>query len=460
MEKKTLSQILADFAYELSFKDLPTHIVERAQISLADGIACALAGYSLPSSRIALNLWKDMRRQGKSTVWSNGESGDCETTAWVNCLLMHGILHDDMQESTVGHMGSLIIPSALAVAEQEDRGGADLLTAIVAAYEVSGRIAVKSGQEIVRRGFRGSPIFGTFASAAATGKLIGLDRDRLQNAIALAANFSCGILQASNTGSMEWRFQNGAALRNGIMAAQLAEKGLPGSPTTLEGERGFFAAFGGQELRSEILDKQEEITATLGQEFEISNNVFKPFATCGYNQIGVDVATAMASQYNIRPEDVERVDMFVDPDNKRYPGGDFHGPFTTIDQALLSKSFSIAAALKHRDLTVDMYLSPLNDAEIAKTAKKVFTEGVEGMGFLDTKIEFTLKDGRVITGDQSLVDMVNYTLDKERTVEKFCRLTSNLLKNEEATKIVHAIFDLPNMSMGEFSKMLKGAFGH
>jgi 2-methylcitrate dehydratase PrpD len=460
MEKKTLSQILADFAYELSFKDLPGHIVERAQISLADGLACALAGYPLPSSQIALNLWKDTRREGKSTVWANGESGDLESTAWVNCLLMHSILQDDMQASTVGHMGSLIIPSALAVAEQKDQESTDFLTAIVAAYEVAGRIAVKSGQEIVRRGFRGSPIFGTFAAAAAAGKLIGLDRDRLQNAISLAANFSCGILQASNRGSMEWRFQNGAALRNGIMAAQLAEKGLPGTPTTLEGERGFFAAFGGQELRSEILDKQEEITATLGQEFEISNNVFKPYATCGYNQIGVDVVTALASQHNIRPENVERVNMFVDPDNKCYPGGDFHGPFTTIDQAVLSKPFSIAAALKYRGLTVDRYLSPLNDDEIAKTAKRVFTESVEGMGFLDTKIEFTLKDGKVITGDQSLVDMVNYTLDKERTVEKFCRLTSNLLKNEDATKIVHAIFDLPNMSLDEFSKMLKGAFGH
>ena len=458
MEEKTLSQILADFAYDLSFEDLSPHIVERAQISLADGIACALAGYPLPSSRIALNLWKDIRREGKSTVWVNGESGDPESTAWLNCLLMHGILLDDMQASTVGHMGSLIIPSALAMAEQEERGSADLLTAIVAAYEVAGRIAVKSGQTIVNRGFRGSPIFGTFAAATATGKLIGLDRDRLRNAIALAANFSCGLLQASNTGSMEWRFQNGASLRNGIMAAKLAEKGLPGTPTTLEGECGFFAAFGGQELRSEILDKQEEITETLGQEFEISNNVFKPYATCGYNQIGVEVVAAMANQHNIRAEDVERINMFVGPDNKCYPGGDFHGPFTTIDQALLSKSFSIAAALKHRDLTVDMYLSPLDDEEIAKTAKKVFTEGVEGMGFLDTKIEVQLKDGKVITGDQSLVDMVNYTLDKKRTVEKFCRLTSNLMKNDAATKIVNAIFDLPNLSIKEFSKMFKSAF--
>ncbi len=460
MEEKTLSQILADFAFDLSFEDLSPHIVERAQISLADGIACALAGYPLPSSRIALNLWKDIRREGKSTVWVNGESGDPESTAWLNCLLMHGILHDDMQESTVGHMGSLIIPSALAMAEQEERGSADLLTAVVAAYEVAGRIAVKSGQTIVNRGFRGSPIFGTFAAATATGKLIGLDRDRLRNAIALAANFSCGLLQASNTGSMEWRFQNGASLRNGIMAAKLAEKGLPATPTTLEGECGFFAVFGGQKLRSEILDKQEEITGTLGQEFEISNNVFKPYATCGYNQIGVEVVAAMANQHNIRAEDVERINMFVDHDNKCYPGGDFHGPFTTIDQALLSKSFSIAAALKYRDLTVDMYLSPLDDEEIAKTAKKVFTEGVEGMGFLDTKIEFTLKDGKVITGDQSLVDMVNYTLDKKRTVEKFCRLTSNLLKNDDATRIVNAIFDLPNLSIKEFSKMFKSAFGH
>ena len=154
-------------------------------------------------------------------------------------------------------MGSFVIPAVFALCEQEGKGGKDFLTAAVAAYEVSGRIALKSGLTIVQRGFRASPIFGPFAAATAAGKLIGLSRDQLRNAIACAASFACGLLESENTGSMEWRFQNGAALRNGLMAAVLAQQGLLASTTALEGRCGFYAPFGGPELREQIVENQD-----------------------------------------------------------------------------------------------------------------------------------------------------------------------------------------------------------
>ena len=138
MAQKTLAQTLGDFVYDLSYSDLPPEIVEKAEISVADGIACALAGCDLPSSRIARKIWKELKKEGRSTAWVNGEKGDSQYTAWLNCLLMHSILHDDMQESTVGHMGSFVIPAALAVAEEERKGGKDLLTAVAARLRSTG----------------------------------------------------------------------------------------------------------------------------------------------------------------------------------------------------------------------------------------------------------------------------------------------------------------------------------
>ena len=461
MNEKSLEQVLGDFAYNLSYEDLSSHVIETAQISVADGIACAIAGKPLPSSKIALDLWDEIKQEGRSTAWINGEKTDLESAAWINCLHMHSILHDDMQASTVGHMGSLIIPTSLATAEQEDRAGKNLLTAIVAAYEVAGRIGVNSGQAIVDRGFRGSPVFGPFAAAVAAGKLWGLTGDQLRHAIALAGNFSCGLLEAPNKGSMEWRFQNGTSLRNGIFAARLARKGLEAAPSVLEGECGFFAAFGGAELRTEILDSREEIIGTLGEEYEMSKNLFKPFATCGYNQIGVETALALVSENRISPEDIDRITIYVPPENKAYPGGEFHGPFNTIDQALLSKPFSIASAVNYGNLTVDTYLYRLNDPELLNIAKKVSVESVEEMGFLDTKIEIQTKDGNKVAGDQSLVDMKNYLLTKDYTIEKFHRMTRDALGDESAKEVVRAAFDLPEMArVSEFTAVLTSALGH
>jgi 2-methylcitrate dehydratase PrpD len=456
MSQKTLAQILGDFAHDLSYADLSEEVVEKAEISVADGIACALAVYDLPSSRIARRLWKDLKKEGRATAWVNGEKGDPENTAWVNCIHMHGILHDDMQESTVGHMGSFVIPAAFAVAEQEGKGGKDLLAAVTAAYEVSGRIALKSGLPIVKRGFRASPVFGPFAAAVAAGKLMGLTREEMHNAVACAASFSCGLLEAVNTGSMEWRFQNGGALRNGMMAARLAQKGLVASKTALEGKCGFFAAFGGPEVRDAVLAQAGDITRSLGSDFEVEKNVFKPYPTCGYNQVGVEVAVAMARKYKIRPEDIEKILVTVSPENKNYPGGDFHGPYATLDQALLSKPFSIATAFLFGNITVDMYLSKLNASEISQLASKVASEGKEGMGFLDYKITVKMRDGKVVTGDHTLADMKNYSLDRKMEVDKFCYLTSNLLGKEEAGKIVESILKLRDLSdLGELSRRFK-----
>lgn len=456
MAQKTLSQALADFAYDLSYRDLSSEIIEKAQISVADGIACALMAYDLPSSRIARRMWRDLKKAGKSSAWMNGEKGDAQSTAWLNCILMHGILHDDMQESTVGHMGSFVIPAAYALAEQEGKGGKDLLPAIVAGYEVSGRIALKSGLPIVKRGFRASPVFGPFAAAAVAGKLMGLSREQMQQAIACAASFSCGLLEAVNTGSMEWRFQNGGALRNGLMAALLAKEGLVASKTALEGKCGFFACFGGPEVREAVLHQMGEITQSLGQDLEVGKNIFKPYPTCGYNQVGVEVAVTMAKKYDIQPENIEAIQATVAPENKHYPGGDFHGPFATLDQALLSKPFSLATAMMYRNITVDMYLSRLNAPEIQRLAQKVSSKGKEGMGFLDYRIDVKLKDGRELSGDQSLADMKNYSLDRNMEIDKFCRLSSNLLAREDALKIVQTIFQLKDMpDLTALSRMFK-----
>ena len=445
MTEKSLAGILADYVYELSFEDLPVSVIERAEISIADAIACAFDGKGLPSSRIALELWNRSRKQGNVTVWVTGEQGDMERAAWVNCLLVHSILHDDMQAATVGHMGSLIVPSALATAEKEGRGGREVLTSIVGAYEVAGRIAVKSSQDIVKRGFRGSPVFGTFATAAACGKLLGLTKKELENAIGLAANFSCGLLAASNAGSMEWRFQNGAALKNGMHAVELAKAGVPCANSTLEGECGFFSSFGGEKLRSDILANLTGITETLGKEFEISKNIFKPHATCGYNQIGVDIVLEMAKRNRIDLGDLESVKVYVAPDNKAYPGGDFHGPFSSIDQALLSKPFSVATALSRGKVSTDIYLSELDSADILELAEKISTVALDGMGFLDTRVEMKLKDGTVIDADQNTVDMTAYSLNKNKVIDKLCELSAGSFKEGVARKLGSRIFDFPEI---------------
>lgn len=461
MKSTTFEEILANYLYDLSFDDLPDDVVDIAAISVVDAIGCAFTGSKLPSSQIAFKVWEQTRGAGETTLWINGERGNEESTAWANCLMMHSILHDDTLSSTVGHMGSVIIPAAYAVAEERGISGKDFLTAIVSAYEVAGKLSMNTGVVIVSRGFRGSPIFGTFAAAVAMGKLLKLSRDELRSAIALTGNFSCGLLQASHKGSLEWRFQNGAALKNGMMAARLAKNGLSAADESLEGKYGFYTVFGGPELNRDVMNRRVAIRECLGIDFEIRKNKYKPYATCGYNQAGVEVSLALVKKHNINPEEIEKINVVVSPENERYPGGSYKGPYNTIDQALLSKPFSIATAIKYHAMTVDRYLSDMNEPELIVLVNKVNTRTKNGMDSLDVEIEITMKSGKILEGNGNLVDRGNHFLDKEHAKEKFCYLTANTMKKKEALSIVASIYDLPkHKSINYISETIKGAVGH
>jgi 2-methylcitrate dehydratase PrpD len=453
--KDTLAKRLADFVYDLSYDDLPAEVVEKTKISILDAMACAFDGHLSETSKLALTVWRTLKGSGKATIWLNGEKGHFIDTAWANCLLIHSMLHDDTQWSAGGHMGSIVIPTAFAIAEEEDKSGTEVLTAMVAGYEVASRIGMKSSQAIIDRGFRGSGIFGTFAAVVAGGKLMGLDGGALKHAINCASTFSAGTLEASNLGTAEWRFQNGAALRNGILAALLAKEGLKAAETALEGKYGFFHAFGGRKLRSKIIDEMDSITESLGKEFEVSGNMFKPFATCGCNQVGTDIAVALAKRNEIKVEDIQQVRVKVNPANKRYPGIKRRGPFETIDQALLSKSFSIAAAVKNRDLQTKEYLTLLEDPEILAFAKKVIIEVDEAMDVMDSRVEFVLKDGRSIKGDQSSIDMSRYRLNRKMAMEKFKGMSSTVLSEVSSSRVGKSILELERISnISEITSLL------
>lgn len=198
---------------------------------------------------------------------------------------------------------------------------------------------------------------------------------------------------------------------------------------------------------------KEEIIGSLGTEFEIRSNIFKPFPTCGANQIGVEITAKLARQNAIRVHDIERINVVLSPRNKCYPGVDSHSPFTTVDKALLSIRFAIAADVKNDDLTADTYVTMPNDAELLQLSEGVTIEAVETMGMIDCWIDFWLKDGKTIGGGTEIVEWDLYQLSRDRAMEKFLRLTATALKPEKAQEVATAILRLPKVrTISELSK--------
>ena len=87
---------------------------------------------------------------------------------------------------------------------------------------------------------------GTLGSAATAAKAMGLSAEKTTHALALAMDMACGTEQyVWDAGSCDTKdLLAGYGARNGINAAKMADFGFRGPPGALDGEYGYFHAFG------------------------------------------------------------------------------------------------------------------------------------------------------------------------------------------------------------------------
>ena len=242
---ESLSRTLGRFASSLEFDSLPAAVVDKIKASLLHALVIGIVGAGTEHGRAAIALAKqEESKPNGATILTDGTRATRAGAAYANSALMHATNQSDSYRMLI-HPGPCVIPAALASAELGGNSGKELLTALVAGYEVETRIAGDFIPTSQARGFRSSPVYGTLGAAVATGKLIGLNEDQMVTALALACTFAAGTNEGPRSGGREMLFHEPNATRNGMMAALLARENLQGSETALEGEAGFYYAFTG-----------------------------------------------------------------------------------------------------------------------------------------------------------------------------------------------------------------------
>ena len=169
--------------------------------------------------------------------------------AFLNAAAMHADNFDDTNPQAAAernggiHATAPVLAAALAVAEERGANGRALSTALHAGIEIACRINHAIDARHYQGGFHATGTLSTFGAAAAAAMLRGLDRDRMGHALAFAASAAGGVRQ--NFGSMVEVLHPGLAAEAGIVAADLAGRGLVGAADALGGRVGYFEAAGG-----------------------------------------------------------------------------------------------------------------------------------------------------------------------------------------------------------------------
>ena len=139
---------LVEFIASLTAMPLRDDLAQSATLALLDTIGSGLYGANQRWGQIVNDLVLSEHTRGKATLYGSARAVAPVHAALANGTATHGFELDDVILGALVHPGCVVVPSALATAEQYGVSGERLLKALVAGYEVTDRVALALGAEI------------------------------------------------------------------------------------------------------------------------------------------------------------------------------------------------------------------------------------------------------------------------------------------------------------------------
>jgi 2-methylcitrate dehydratase PrpD len=383
-DKLTLTQRLADYVTGLRFSDLSVESVTMARRCILDAIGCGLQGITTEEGALAASAATDYD-EGKSVgVWGTRTRASAPTAAFVNGTAAHARELDDWVADI--HAGAVIVPAALALGEKLRANGQDLITAVVAGYEVGARVSLGAGPQSMRtRGWMPTGPCGPFAAATVAGKLLDLDTTQMTWALGLAGSYAGGIWAFGADGTMSKRFMCGKAAEAGIVAAFLARRGFTGPAAILESPLGgFFPVYmpGSSEPDSVLRD--------LGREPAILMTGFKPYASC-LGVHGPIEAALEVRRAGVRPEDVTHILVTTSAQTKRQGA---NRKIRTLTDAQLSVVYGVAVSLVAGDASIAAFTQEwISNPDVIELLDRIALEADDSLPNGQAILEVRTRDG-------------------------------------------------------------------
>jgi len=398
----TVAEDFVAWAWALRLDDVPEPVRESALLHLLDGLGTALAARRLHTADFAIAVARAGGGPGEATVLGERDSMAAPWAALANGVLLHALDYDDTHTEGLVHATAVTLPAALAVSQEYQRSGAEMLVAAVAGYELVARLGAAAHHGFHSRGFHATSVCGTFAAALISAKLSGLSQAEAVTALGIAGSQASGSMEFLATGSSTKQLHPGWASMAGVVAARLAAAGASGPDSILEGERGLFALF------TDLDVDPSQVLQGLGSTWETERIAIKPYPACHLLHKTLDAA----ARVDLPPGDGEapstnqiaEIVVQVAPDSVPIvcePAESKRVPRSTYE-AKFSVQWSVAAMLVDRAVGTSTYeVDRLSRPELLALSNRVRYEVREFAGppaDAPGDIEVVLRDGTHLTG--------------------------------------------------------------
>jgi 2-methylcitrate dehydratase PrpD len=377
---REITRELAAYAVRSSFAALPDHVRTEAARAFLNWMGCTLGGSHEPAVEMAIATAMEAGGNPQSSIIGHRQRTDVASAAFINCLSSSMLAFDDTHLATVTHPTGPVAAALLAHCEKAAVTGEEFINALALGIEIECRMSnvllLPPAQGNVALYVTG--LSGPIGAAAALGRLLGFDEQKMVWAIGLAAAQASGF--RGTHASMAGLVVPALGARNGVAAAMLAAKGFTCTERILESEKGFVNVFSpGADLNRAV--------DGLGRDFELLNNAYKPYPA------GIVIHAAIDACLDVK-ERLGADDGIADVVVKVHPLTlaltDRRTPTTTFEAQVSLYHWAACALLRGKAGVAEMRQDSIDDPAVAALRARIKAAPDPALGRDESVVEVTL----------------------------------------------------------------------
>lgn len=423
---------LAQFVAQTQWEDIPPRVQKQAKRVFLDTLGVILGGSVRPEVRAIGERLAAAAGSG-ATVYARGcRTHDPRTAALLNGIAGRAIELCEGQRLVSGQAAMQVLPGILALGEQREATGRDVLTSLVLGYEIAGRLCnAFTPRPLAHQNGQASLL----AAAGAGARICGMQAGEISLAMRIATTL---VLTPSYSnvvnGGTTLNVAGGMSGFVGAFAPDLVSAGFEAMDDAIEEALGNLVGDG---------FRPEGLADDLGERWHITQNWFRLYACCNPVHPALDSLKALLDRLRPQPEDIERIDVATyrfasvmrNPDPPNYFASKYSLPHVAavlivkgkaghseVDDAALNDP--AVAALRHR---VHMTEDPAMTAVAPRLRP--------------ARVTVTLKDGRQATDSRdSHRGDFNDPFDDAELEEKFRELAGLVLTPEGVEDVRAAVW--------------------
>ena len=132
-----ITKRIGEYVIDVGIEDFPPEAVAAARGAITDCLACMLAGSKEELADILCRYIAAESAASAASVVGRGFRTSAANAALVNGAMAHALEYDDITQITKTHPTAVLLPAALAVAEETGATGHEMLLGYMTGFEVA-----------------------------------------------------------------------------------------------------------------------------------------------------------------------------------------------------------------------------------------------------------------------------------------------------------------------------------